>query len=177
MRKIQTVSPPLGMETTDGKLITSHTTRNRRVRTKAGSTNNKSHVDKKRKPAQQRPKAGSRRNESRLKKERKPARQRTKAGSTKNNERKPARQRTKNESRLDKEQRTKAGSTKNKERKPARQRTKAGRTKNESGRITLRAPHFRHLPPNSARFSYATEGVLFISAQLSTDAVSALRKI
>ena len=131
VRKIQTVSPPLGMETTDGKLITSHTTRNRRVRTKAGSTNNKSHVDKKRRPAQQRPKAGSRRNESRLKKER----------------------------------------------KPARQRTKAGRTKNESGRITLRAPHFRHLPPNSARFSYATEGVLFISAQLSTDAVSALRKI
>ena len=35
---------------------------------------------------------------------------------------------------------------------------------------------FRHLPPNSARFSYATEGALFISAQLSTDAVSALRK-
>ena len=36
---------------------------------------------------------------------------------------------------------------------------------------------FRHLPPNSARFSYATEGALFISAQLSTDAVSALRKV
>ena len=35
---------------------------------------------------------------------------------------------------------------------------------------------FRHLPPNSARFSYATERALFISAQLSTDAVSALRK-
>ena len=33
---------------------------------------------------------------------------------------------------------------------------------------------FRHLPPNSARFSYATEGALFISAQLSSDAVSAL---
>ena len=32
---------------------------------------------------------------------------------------------------------------------------------------------FRHLPPNSARFSYATEGVVFISAQLSSDAVSA----
>ena len=32
---------------------------------------------------------------------------------------------------------------------------------------------FRHLPPNSARFSYATEGALFISAQLSSDAVSA----
>ena len=36
---------------------------------------------------------------------------------------------------------------------------------------------FRHLPPNSARFGYATEGALFISAQLSTDAVSALRKL
>ena len=36
---------------------------------------------------------------------------------------------------------------------------------------------FRHLPPNSARFSYATEGALFISEQLSTDAVSALRKV
>ena len=36
---------------------------------------------------------------------------------------------------------------------------------------------FRHLPPNSARFSYTTERALFISAQLSSDAVSALRKI
>ena len=36
---------------------------------------------------------------------------------------------------------------------------------------------FRPLPPDSARFSYATEGVLFISAQLSSDAVSALRKV
>ena len=36
---------------------------------------------------------------------------------------------------------------------------------------------FRHLPPNSARFSYATKGALFISAQLSTDAVSALRNV
>ena len=36
---------------------------------------------------------------------------------------------------------------------------------------------FRHLPPNSARFRYATEGALFISAQLSSDAVSALRKV
>ena len=36
---------------------------------------------------------------------------------------------------------------------------------------------FRHLPPNSARFGYATEGALFISAQLSTDVVSALRKV
>ena len=30
---------------------------------------------------------------------------------------------------------------------------------------------FRHLHPNSARFSYATEGAFFISAQLSSDAV------
>ena len=36
---------------------------------------------------------------------------------------------------------------------------------------------FGHLPPNSARFSYATEGALFISAQLSSDAISALRKV
>ena len=36
---------------------------------------------------------------------------------------------------------------------------------------------FRHFPPNSARFGYATEGAHFISAQLSTDAVSALRKV
>ena len=36
---------------------------------------------------------------------------------------------------------------------------------------------FWHLPPNSARFSYTTEGVLFISAQLSSDMVSALRKV
>ena len=36
---------------------------------------------------------------------------------------------------------------------------------------------FLHLPPNSARFGYATEGALFISAQLSSDAVSALRKV
>ena len=36
---------------------------------------------------------------------------------------------------------------------------------------------FRHLPPNSARFGYATKGALFISAQLSTDAVSAPRKV
>ena len=32
---------------------------------------------------------------------------------------------------------------------------------------------FQHLPPNSARLSYATEEALFIS----TDAVSALRKV
>ena len=36
---------------------------------------------------------------------------------------------------------------------------------------------FPHLPPNSARFSYTTEGVLFISAQLSTNTVSALQKV
>ena len=34
---------------------------------------------------------------------------------------------------------------------------------------------FRHIPPNSARFSYATEGALFISAQLFSDAISALQ--
>ena len=33
---------------------------------------------------------------------------------------------------------------------------------------------FRHLPPNSARFSYAIDGALFISVQLSSDTVSAL---
>ena len=36
---------------------------------------------------------------------------------------------------------------------------------------------FRHLPPNSARFGYATDGALFISVQLSTNTVSALRKV
>ena len=36
---------------------------------------------------------------------------------------------------------------------------------------------FRHLPLNSARFGYATEGALFNSVQLSTDAVSALGKV
>ena len=36
---------------------------------------------------------------------------------------------------------------------------------------------FWHLPPNSARFGYATEGALFISAQLSTNTVSALQKV
>ena len=36
---------------------------------------------------------------------------------------------------------------------------------------------FRHLPPDSARPGYATEGALFISAHLSTDAVSALHKV
>ena len=37
--------------------------------------------------------------------------------------------------------------------------------------------HPEHLPLNSARFGYATEEALFISAQLSTDAVSALQKV
>ena len=36
---------------------------------------------------------------------------------------------------------------------------------------------FQHLPPNSDKFVYATEGALYISVQLSTDAVSALRKV
>ena len=36
---------------------------------------------------------------------------------------------------------------------------------------------FRNLPPNSARTGYATEGALFVSVQLSTDAVGALRKV
>ena len=37
------------------------------------------------------------------------------------------------------------------------------------GHISTHTPSiaFRHLPPNSARFGYATEGALFISAQLS----------
>ena len=47
---------------------------------------------------------------------------------------------------------------------------------------TVQTPHtpsiaFRHLPPNSARVGYATERALFIYAQPSTDAVSALRKV
>ena len=47
------------------------------------------------------------------------------------------------------------------------------------GNTALRTPSiaFRHLPPNSARFSYATEGALFVSAQLSSDAVSSLRNV
>ena len=36
---------------------------------------------------------------------------------------------------------------------------------------------FRQLPPNSTIFGYATEGALFISAQLSIGAVRALRKV
>ena len=44
------------------------------------------------------------------------------------------------------------------------------------GAVHTPSTAFRHLPPNSARFSYATEGALFITAQLSSVAVSALRK-
>ena len=36
---------------------------------------------------------------------------------------------------------------------------------------------FRHLPPNSARIIYATEGALCISADLPTSAVSVLPKV
>ena len=36
---------------------------------------------------------------------------------------------------------------------------------------------FWYLPPDSAGFSYTTEGALFISMQLSSEAVSALRKV
>ena len=45
--------------------------------------------------------------------------------------------------------------------------------------ITTHTPSiaFRHRPANSARIRYATEGARFIYVQLSTDAVSALRKV
>ena len=45
--------------------------------------------------------------------------------------------------------------------------------------VTIHTPSitFQHLPPSSARFSYVTEGALFISAQLSTSVVSTLRKV
>ena len=48
-----------------------------------------------------------------------------------------------------------------------------------SARGLLHTPSiaFRHFPPNSARLSYATVGAHSIFAQLSTDAVSALRKV
>ena len=36
---------------------------------------------------------------------------------------------------------------------------------------------FQHLPPNSGRIGYATAGALFISGQLSTNAVKAIRKV
>ena len=48
--------------------------------------------------------------------------------------------------------------------------------KREEGKGHTPSIAFRHLPPKSARFSYATEGALFISAQLSNDAVSALER-
>ena len=41
--------------------------------------------------------------------------------------------------------------------------------------LKLQALVYDILP--SARFGYATEGALFVSAQLSRDAVSALRKV
>ena len=49
-------------------------------------------------------------------------------------------------------------------------------------RIQLRCVHtpslaFRDLPPYTARIGYATEDALFISAQLSTGAVCAHRKV
>ena len=48
----------------------------------------------------------------------------------------------------------------------------------EETRLYAHSEHrFPARPPNSARFSYATEGALFISAQLSSDAVNALRKV
>ena len=43
-------------------------------------------------------------------------------------------------------------------------------------KATLRAP-LSGTFLQTARFSYATEGALFISAQLSSDAVNALRKV
>ena len=58
--------------------------------------------------------------------------------------------------------------------------TKSGSLEEGAGKLVhshTPSTAFRHLPPNSARFSYATEGALFISAQLSSDAVSALRKV
>ena len=36
---------------------------------------------------------------------------------------------------------------------------------------------FWHLPPNSARNGHATEGAIFVSTQLSTDAVSTLQNV
>ena len=54
---------------------------------------------------------------------------------------------------------------------------KAARTgDSEEWRLTLRTS-LSGTFLNSARFSYATEGALFISAHLSTDAVSALRNL
>ena len=48
----------------------------------------------------------------------------------------------------------------------------------QTGTDTLQASLSRtFLPPNSARIGYAAEGALLISALLSIDAVSALRKV
>ena len=56
-----------------------------------------------------------------------------------------------------------------------REREREGEGEGEGGGIYQR-PHSEHrfpaLSPNSAGFSYATEGALFISAQLSSDAVA-----
>ena len=56
-------------------------------------------------------------------------------------------------------------------------RTDSVRVMNQFGLTRTPSIAFRHLPLNSARTGYATEGAFFISAQLSTDAVSALRKV
>ena len=45
--------------------------------------------------------------------------------------------------------------------------TKSGSLEEGAGKRCSECIAFRHLPPNTARFSYATEGALFISAQLS----------
>ena len=52
--------------------------------------------------------------------------------------------------------------------------TIATHTQNVHNRLHTPSTAFRHLPPNSAIFGYATGGALFISAQLSGNAVSAL---
>ena len=58
--------------------------------------------------------------------------------------------------------------------------TKSGRVwrkvTESNARSVTQSITFRHLPPDSARNGYATEGALFMSAQLTTDAVSVLRK-
>ena len=56
--------------------------------------------------------------------------------------------------------------------------TKAGRVWRKVPESDARnVPVYDILLSTTAVFSYATEGVLFISAQLSSDAVSALRKV
>ena len=49
----------------------------------------------------------------------------------------------------------------------------------QSGEVQAHTPSivFWRLPPNSARFGDATEGALFISTQLSTNAISTLQKV